>query len=182
MTVDEPEIITLKREDRIDKENENKPEQAAEPKIAFKRIVICPFPPELGLMPDIMERIVSHHESINNDQVNARNDNAQQKAKQHTHKTHRPTVQIINDPTNVSQHMNSSTNNYTYNNQTDTNINSNQFITDTAAIKSLMSKYYVLLACLIILITTASLICLKMKNIRAQVINFMKTNSQEVYK
>ena len=180
MTDGESEIITLKREDQMDKENVNKPEHTSEPKIAFKRIVICPFPPEFGLMPDLMDQIMSHHENIINDDI-------QQKPKHHTHKTrHGPIVQIIENPIDDDNDNNNNNNNnqaVTHTNtNTTTTTNNTQFVTDTSAIKSLMFKYYALLACLIILITTASLICLKLKNIRAQVINTMKADHSSAYK
>ena len=140
---DESEIITLKREDRIENEDNKETDERPEgPKVAFKRIVIGPFPPEFELMPDLVEHIMNQHDtdSLNSEPIIPPQPTPQQ------HKPHK------HHSTPNSQSTNSST---------------------PQDIKILMNKYYALLACLVVLVTAASVICMKLKNIHAQAVNMM---------
>ena len=147
---DESEIITLKREDRIENEDtttKETDEQPEGPKIAFKRIVIGPFPPEFELMPDLVEHIMNQHE---NNSSNATS-NAEPT----------PPQSVPQQPKPHRHHSTPKPQSTTTTNPTSQDIN------------ALMNKYYALLACLIVLVTAASVVCMKLKNIRDQAVKTM---------
>lgn len=144
---DDEEIITLTREDRIKTDSEDSQEK---PKIAFKHIIIDPLPPELAILPNLMEQLAEHEQ--------------RQQQRQATHEQHQRMnhSSSTNHSTSQQQRMNqqSTTNESTHHPTTHKQ--------DYETMRSLMTKYYVLLACLIVLITASTIICMKLKNIRIQ--------------